>query len=1208
MELGGGGGGGGGYYPSSWRPATAVAAERSSPALGRASAEVAAAAGAAGGDLSATAPCWRKGLSESAPPRGLGRRSLNAFVPCTNLKVLLERDLSKERHELLKDQRLFRNRARKHSIETNKRRRALEEKWKENEEKEQKFREQILLQRKLKHQEATEKFQRSHISSSQHKKGGVQRKPENKLDEAQKCQVPGLSSRVIGSSIGINSSVTRNGPFQWKQNLAKAIYDRTLQVKNRINPCNGQLLLQKNLDEKQHQLQQHSGNSQGFHQEVNEITRSGSVCSVDSLEAKEQNGSCTAPCKISSLSTQEASSIQHPEGSKSKSRRFSAEHDDSFSTNQHVNNWLINLKTSDIQATSPFRDILIKYNVVPSDEVRCNPDLKSLVPTSSEQRESETGASDGNLPSVQNKTEDKSVLLKCPSSNIISTGDPLPADSPAAKLNKAWPVPNPAPAVAEQENFELSESNRTSSTETFIPNVDLSNQQWNVTSYFSNSFLLNCMQKGKDIHAARCTEDTDYAAEVKGEKYSDHVNVEASTFEEPSRGSTDQHKDNEEGKEAEIILPVPQGEVATNLSDPEQQKNDNICERKVTKLPKSILKKESKYELGCFKAMVVNRGIKFGHQPVASVRDSVELAKIKGKDGEAQRNCKKLRWFDEINRVVEINNNDKNSESCVSDISQAQSQAPGFQLKTTASKTNLRSIPSCLLNSVFPENNLENSQISAKLATVGNSERDNPVHNILVPKGYHIAKQAWMASRSEEMIPFIYSCDPKNPKTNPRKGRMKMIKRPKSAKVPSSTIIAKNRKSAVIRPQSASEATKIVRASGKIIIPHPPCKPIQSKKPDENPTNALCQSSNLCKPSTDVEYNQSDKNLLPECQTLGRVYTDDPSTSGSSCHSQITMIRPSYSIYTYEPLTKSKCIMNSIPPVVHYSNISRRSPMFSENGLCPDRIPTDEEITILWQGVHRALVQRDGAAGDSQHYASLCNNSNNGDLQHARSNVSHITIDGGHLMSNMKSGVRVNPILSSQPSAHFAFARRKQINENNENKRKALLEQRRQMSASSARKPTGAGQNISQAPIQVHSQCMFEPVRVTGGINHSDEDGTTQFLIPENLVNLSAAEGEILAGLDTPQPYRQIAVRNRPPRQGMSSLSFEEHKVLQSLDRINHRLQNVHETINKNPSSTSVLQTISPLVTSPSYMDIMPHKQRYRSILDATHSLKQRRY
>ncbi|XP_025023222.1 centrosomal protein of 126 kDa [Python bivittatus] len=1110
-----------------------------------------------------------------------------------NLKILLERDLSKERHELLKDQRLFRNRARKHSIETNKRRRALELKWKEDEEKEQKFREQILLQRKLKHQEATERFQRSHLLSSQHRKGGVQRKPENKLDEAQKIQVSGLSSsRVTG----------RNGPFHWKQNSAKPVCDRTLQAKNRTNLGNGQLLFQQNLDEMQQQLQkQHFSNLQDFHQEVNEIARSGSVCSVDSLEAGEPNGSCRAPSKTSSLSTQLESSVQHSEGSKSRSKHLSAEREDTFSKNQHVNNWLINLNTSNIQTTSPFRDILIKYNVVPSDEDTCSPDLKSSVPTSSEQRESERCASDGNLTFEQNKTEDKSFLLNCPSSNIISTGDPLAADRLVAKLNKALTVPDPPPAVSEQENFELSQNNKTSSAQTFSPNVVFSNQQWNITSYYSNSFLLNCMQKGKDIHAARCTEDIDNVAEVKDEKSFDHVNVEASTFEEPSKGSTDQHKGNGEGKEAEIILPMPQGDVATNLSDLDQQKNDNMCERKVVKLPKSILKKESKYELGCFKAMVVNRGIRFGHQPVASARDSVELAKIKGKDGEAQKNSKKLRWFDEINRVVEANDDEKVSEPSVSEIPQVQPQAPGFQIKATASKTNIRSIPSCLLNSVFPENNLENSQTSAKLTSVGNSE--NAIHSVFVSKGYHIAKQAWMAPRNEEIIPLIYNCDPKNPKMNPRKGRTKMMKRPKSAKVPSSTVLTKNRKSAIIRPQSASEATKVVRAPGKIIMPHPPCKPIQSKKPDENPTDGVCQSSNLNKPSTDAENSQSDKNLLPESQSLGRGYTEDPSTSGSSCHSHIATIRPSYSIYTYEPLTKAKCIMNTIPPVAYCNNISRRSPIFSENGLCPDRTPTDEEITILWQGVHRALVQRDGAAGDSQHYASLCNNSNNGDLQHTRSNVSHITIDGGNLMSNMKSGVRVNPIFSSQPSAHFAFARRKQINENNENKRKALLEQRRQMSGSSGRKPSSAGQNISQATMQ--AQCMFEPVRVTGGVSNSDEDSTTQFLIAENLVN---AEGEILAGLDTSQPYRQIAMRNRPPRQGMSTLSFEEHKVLQSLDRINHRLQNVHETVNKNPSSTSVLQTISPLVTSPSYMDIMPHMQRYRSILDATHNLKQRRY
>lgn len=48
--------------------------------------------------------------------------SMTFNVNIRNIK-LLERDLSKERHELLKDQRLFRDRARKHFVETNKRRR-----------------------------------------------------------------------------------------------------------------------------------------------------------------------------------------------------------------------------------------------------------------------------------------------------------------------------------------------------------------------------------------------------------------------------------------------------------------------------------------------------------------------------------------------------------------------------------------------------------------------------------------------------------------------------------------------------------------------------------------------------------------------------------------------------------------------------------------------------------------------------------------------------------------------------------------------------------------------------------------------------------------------------------------------------------------------------------------------------------------------------
>lgn len=52
--------------------------------------------------------------------------------------------------------------------------RAFEERQKKEEEKEQRFREQVLQQRKIKLQEATDKFQRAHLAFSQHKRIGLE--------------------------------------------------------------------------------------------------------------------------------------------------------------------------------------------------------------------------------------------------------------------------------------------------------------------------------------------------------------------------------------------------------------------------------------------------------------------------------------------------------------------------------------------------------------------------------------------------------------------------------------------------------------------------------------------------------------------------------------------------------------------------------------------------------------------------------------------------------------------------------------------------------------------------------------------------------------------------------------------------------------------------------------------------------------------------
>nr|XP_060627049.1 centrosomal protein of 126 kDa isoform X1 [Anolis sagrei ordinatus] len=1169
----------------------------------------------------------RKGLSESALPQGLGRRAWAAFSPSSpNLKVLLERDLSKERHELLKDQRLFHNQARKLSIETNKRRRALEEKWKENEQKEEKFREQILLQRKQKHQEATERFQRSHLPSSQRKRGGgVQGKTEPKLDEAlQKIQATGFFPFKFTER---PSSATRNDPFNWKQNSTNVNCDRIMQENRRGNLNSGQLLFQQNLDEMQQQLEeQHFSNLQDFHQEVNEITRSESVSSVDSLEAGEQNESCATLSETSSLSAQLDSSVHNLQGSQMRHKHFFDKTDTPFSKNQHVNNWLKNLNTSNVQTTSPFRDILIKHNIVPSDEDAS--DWKSSFPEVSEQREAERCASDDNLAFTQNKRESKSFLLKRPSSGRVTSQTSSATETPFLKLNKAWAILDPSPAASVQEKKpELPQKYRASSTQATnqyglsISSLVFPATDWSTRNPPNNSRFINCAQRAKDAHAARCTEEIDCITGPKDEKGVEHVNendvehvdekdvehvdIEETLLEEAPEGSSDQQKSNGEEKVNENTLFLPQGDLMANLSDFDQQKTDNTSERKGVKFPKSILKKESKYEPGCFKAVVVNRGIRFGGQPVSDARDSIELAKIKGKDADIPKNSKKLRWFDEINRVVKANDDEKCSEQSIIEMPQPQAQSPGFQIKATASKTNIKTVPFYMLNSVFLETHQENSQMSPQ--TTGYSDRDNVMQNNFGSSGYHVAKQAWVASRGEEMRSALHNCDSKNPKNNPRKGKTKMIKRPKSAKSQSTSSVIKNRRGTIIRPQSASETTKVMKAQGKIIAPHPPCKAIPEKGLDGSPADSVHQSANPCKLQTDIENNNfsNGRSFLPEGQDAGRNNTGDVLPSTNVCHSHVATMRPSYSVFNYAPLTKTKVITNAAQLIAHSNSFPKRTPVYSENGLRLDRTPTDEEIAILWQGVHHSLAQKDVTAGDSQHCATPSNNSTNGDMPPTRPNVSHITIDGGILTGNVKSSFRSNAIFASKPSTSAAFARRKQMNENNEYKRKALLEQRRQMTVSARQKATGVGQNIAPVVKRVQSQFAHEPVQ-----SNSNEvsDSTTQFLLAENLANLSATESEILAGLDIAQAHKQTGMVNRPPRQGMSALSFEEHQVLQSLDRLNQRLQNVQETINKNPPSTSVMQTISPLIASPSYMDLIHPMQRYRSVTDATHTLMQKKF
>ncbi|KAL8191086.1 UNVERIFIED_CONTAM: hypothetical protein K2H54_067512 [Gekko kuhli] len=878
-----------------------------------------------------------------------------------------------------------------------------------------------------------------------------------------------------------------------------------------------QLLFQQSLEKMQQQRQeQHFSNLQTFHQEVNEIANSESTGSADSLEAGERIESFATPSDVSSESAQLDPTLYNSQESHTKNKSFSDYDNTAFSKNQNVNNWVMNLNTSNIQRTSAFRDILVKYSVLIPEEQVCDPDQKLSLQGTSEQKDPKRCTSDDDLAFMQNKRGEKCSALKNPSSGTVSTEDMLATDKPALIFSKAQAPSDPSsPALVPEKHSEVLQNNRTSLAQPLNPIVAtpvvFPTGQWSSTATYNNGFSVNYWRKGKDVHAARCTEDVDRATGAEMEKYFNHINSEASLFEEACKST---QNDN-----------IPCGDYAASLPDHDHQQNDND-KRKGVKLPKSILKKESKYApSNSFKALVVNRGIRFGNQPVSAIRDSVELAKTKGKNTDIPRSHKKLRWFDEINRAQETNDGEKCSEQSITEMSQTPSQFPDFPIKSTTSRTNLRSIPSCIINSAFLENGQDNSHTSTKLAASGGSERNNETVNPFESAGYHIAKQAWMTPKGDEIKPPPCTSDLKNPKSIPRKGRAKMIKRPKSAKVPS-TFTPKNRKGTIIRPQSASEATNVMKTQGKIMAPHPPYKSVADERMDQNGSS-----------------------LSNEGQDLNRDTTEGPSL-------QKVIARPSElppSIVTYDPLTKTNQMANTAQSVAQ-DNTIKRSPTYSENGLSVDYTPTDEEIKLLWQGVHSVLNQKDGAAGDSKHCPVHHNNSSNGDSQATRTSVPHITIDGGNLIHAMKPGLRVNGFFSSQPST--AVARRKQHNDTIE-KRKSLLEQRKQMAASAGWKASYLGQNSVQAMKLGPSQSASEPVLAMSVVGHSDEvsDSTTQFLLAEQLANTAATEGEILTYLDTGQQPKPAVVLNRPLRPGMSALSLEEHRVLQSLDRLNQRLQ-----------------------------------------------------
>ncbi|KAM9321165.1 centrosomal protein of 126 kDa [Gastrophryne carolinensis] len=1077
----------------------------------------------------------------------------------SSLPTQLEMDLEEERQVLLEEQRIIRQRAHKLSEETNRRRKALEEKRREEELKEQRFREEVLHQRKLKLQEATEKFQRAHLPPSQRKRTAyvVHKKPTPKLEEAlRQIQTP-LSStfyylpnhrspsntRTSDTPPAI-SSIGNSGWPNRQQAPQRLPFDKVFQERSDSD----QIYFQHRLEEAQRLLEeQHLSNLQNFHQEVEQLARSESLSSVDSLEESltSANEADTLRQALSDISPSvKSGNLYSGENNESSSGTGSSEYrlflaDSLPKQSSSVKNKEVRTTEADHMVTNNGT-----WNGSSLPHSSAAPEINHLMPVST--AEPKTGYTDMGF------RENTAATVVFRPSRAWATPDPTPCEavqstvSPDNKDTGQWPGLSIKSTMTQPLATPIVIA---------LPGNPAIPCQANADSKASKYV--------HDTHSMSSVPQTDgmistYNSQV-GRVKSDH-----SRFVESNSRENLSHRNpsptNLVSKTDSGVIQEPNNPLNENSNGQDHTRPvvhtfhvKTKCNSPGNKLLKSILKKGSKYEKGHNRTLGIGRMLQLGEKSSGGIRDSVELTKEK----ENKKN-KKLRWLDEMDKA--------NNKDVLDTIRNLQvTQRPSLESSSTGNFMEHVVIPTPSLND--------------KVASSGG------MLSSVYSTGYHFTKQAWLPPKGEEKNSVGHS----HAARTPPKAKTRIVKRPKSAKAQSANAYRHRR--VVIRPQSATEASKLAKTPTKVMVPHPPPRLASGNNNGEMFPEAKSQSLN-----TNTSQGNHSKGAAP---SPGYTVTRDTMPSRTISRSTGNLIAaqgPFVNDNSKNLLTlnseRVQALQESLPAAAkHY-------PIYGENGLRLDHTPTDEEISLLWQGVRSALSHKN-SMGDL-HPGDLPSN-----LQQTRPNLSHVLIDGGAL-SNWKSVTRVNGFSSAFVNGYVTLPRRRQILDKSENKRKALLDQRTDRPNSAGWRPPLT--QIFHAAKMSPFPSAHEPAPAHGAPGSGEvSESTAQFMLAENLVETSATDGQILAAM---QASKHNLQNHKSPNTGQTALSIEEQRLLQSLERLNQRLQNVQDTMKPLGATNgfSAKSTWSVPHIPPQMAETAAPSHKYRSLSADPRTRLQRRY
>ncbi|XP_041851477.1 centrosomal protein of 126 kDa isoform X2 [Melanotaenia boesemani] len=342
----------------------------------------------------------------------------------------------------------------------------------------------------------------------------------------------------------------------------------------------------------------------------------------------------------------------------------------------------------------------------------------------------------------------------------------------------------------------------------------------------------------------------------------------------------------------------------------------SVCE---VRLMKGILKKQSKYMSRDITCMYGSEHLIFSKQVALAIRDSVELSRAKTKDMEVSNTIKKkLRWFDEVHKDAE--------EHKI-----------------------LQHIKGKSYSQYHPKINLEDHQLS--LTTDLGSSKPGPNMTPAASTGYHLTKEAWTDVGVQVNLPQEQTDEVKVPQSSTRGTGPKVPRRERLSRIGAGPVSTRTRKGTVIRPQSATEVSQIVKTQGKIMVPRPPPRievaeemtPYITETPygmDHSSINykqALVIEQALCK--------KKDKGFFSP-KTYPVIATDSTGMYTTQPHSYAC------------PLPEAS--MKNMPISGHLeTQNNRRGTVYNEKAFGLDCTPTDEEISQLWHGVRSALITKD---------------------------------------------------------------------------------------------------------------------------------------------------------------------------------------------------------------------------------------------------------